>query len=306
MELFDALRARTSVRSYLTRVPGNRVQIDLLNYINNVPVLLPEADISIELLSFEDLLEYFPQEAEKMIKAPLYLAFKGNLDLYQFMNVGYYAEHAAIWLTGRDLASVWQTGFRIRQLQDDEILDEIKLSQSKSKRGKAANLSSSNSESLIESLENMTKPLMPAVLALGYSKQTTRRPASKKRLSKILLSDRSKINNNVLSLLEAARLAPSEYNTQPWRFAVEDENLIHIFMKEPILFNSLQRQYMRQVSMGCALGNMEIMAALRGIRLDYGFMDDIPEYGQSDDKLLYLGTIRIEKVYRQMMFGLDY
>ncbi len=288
MELFDALRARNSCRSYSSRVPGNRVQVDLLNYLNNVPVLLPEADIAIELLSYEDLLEYFPGEAENMIRAPLYLVFRGQMGLYQFMNIGYYAEHAAVWLTGRGLSSVWQTGFKIRTLQEDEFIDEIK---------------SDEDDDIPDVDQEYT--LMPAVLALGYPNNKNNKTRSKKKLSKISLTSTREMNNNVLSLIESARLAPSEYNFQPWRYAV-DGNLIHIFMKESNLFSSKQRQNSRQIAMGCSLGNMEIMAALRGIRLDYGFMDDVPEYGQSTKNMYYLGTITIEKVYTQMMFGIDY
>lgn len=289
MELFDALRARTSCRSFSSRVPGNKVQVDLLNYLNNVPVLLPEADISIELLSYEDLQEYFPGDAESMIRAPLYLAFRGNMGLYQFMNVGYYAEHAAVWLTGRGLGSVWQTGFKLRTLQEDEFIDEI----------------SQNESFDDDELESGVKSLLPAVFALGYPNNPSSKTTHKKKLSRISLTKVSEMNNNVLSLLEASRLAPSEYNFQPWRYAV-DGNLIHIFLKESNLFRSQQRQNTRQISMGSSLGNMEIMAALRGIRLDYGFMDDVPEYGQSRGNLYYLGTITVEKVYTQMMFGIDY
>lgn len=290
MELFDALRARTSVRSYLSKVPDNDIQVDLLNYLNNVPVLLPEADISIELLAYEDLFDYFPVEANQMVKAPLYLAFRGSLDLYQIMNVGYYAQHAAIWLTGRGLGSVWQSGFKIRKLQEDEIMEDI----------------NSANWDILDNASEEEKTIIPAVLALGYPKKKAKKPVRKKKLKQILLTDVKELNNNVLSLLEAARLAPSEYNAQPWYYAVEDNKLIHVFIKEPQMFNFPQRQNMRQLAMGCALGNMEIMAALRGIRLEYGFVDDLTDYGQSSKNLYYLGTILMEKVYKQMMFGIDY
>lgn len=299
MELFDALRARTSCRAYSSKVPGNKIQIDFLNYINNVPVLLPDADISIELMAYEDVLNYFPAYADKMIKAPLYLVFRGEMGLYQFMNIGYYAEHASIWLTSNGLASVWQSGFKLRNVYDDEFFDDIKLDQDY------------DADSYYQQSKSYNEnPLLPAVLALGYPKNDDRpKPTRKKKLKNILLSDRSSLNNNTLSLIEAARTAPSEYNYQPWRFSVESDNLIHIFMKDSVIFRSKQRQNMRQVSMGCALGNMAIMAALRGIRLDYGFVENLhmPDLNHFQGKnLYYLGTLRLEKVYRQMMFGIDY
>ncbi len=287
MELFDALRQRSSARAYSMQVPGNRIQVDLLNYLNNVPVLLPEADIAIELLAFEDMVDYFPSLAYAMVHAPLYLAFRGSLELYQLMNVGYYAQHASVWLTSQGLSSVWQTGFRFETVREDEVFYDEDPTASASLSGDEA--------------------LMPAVLALGYpAKKARRKQVPKYKLRKLLLNrDKTPPANNLLTLLEAARLAPSEYNLQPWRFATEGEDMIHLFMKDSFLFRSPQRRQMQQAAIGCALGNMEIMAALKGIEMEYGFMTRIPEHGAESKHLHYMGTVRIEKVWRQMMFGFD-
>lgn len=285
MELFDALRQRSSVRAYSMQVPGNRIQVDLLNYLNNVPVLLPEADIAIELLSYEDLLDYFPTIGPKMIHAPLYLVFRGELGLYQLMNVGYYAQHASVWLKSKGLGSVWQSGFRVETLQDDEIAYEE---------------NPAPSSGIIE------EPLLPAVLALGYAiKGAERKPKKKMKLKGLLLTKTAALNRNIHTLLEVARLAPSEYNIQPWRFAAVGDDIIHLFMNEAILFRSPQRQHMREAAMGCAIGNMEIMAALMGFEMEYGFMTQVPSFGKKSQKLHYMGTVRIQKVWRQMMFGYD-
>lgn len=286
MELFDALRQRNSARAYTMQVPGNRIQVDLLNYLNNVPVLLPEADIAIELLSFEDLLEYFPALGYQMVRAPLYLVFRGSLGLYQLMNVGYYAQHASVWLTSKGLSSVWQSGFHFETVQEDEVFAEDDPIHSPEVTGEQA--------------------LLPAVLALGYptNKKNTK-PVHKHKLRSLLLNNGIPLSNNVLTLLEAARLAPSEYNLQPWRFAAAGDDMVHLFLNEPLLFRSTQRKQMREAALGCAIGNMEIMAALKGIEMEYGFMQQIPAIGARSQKLRYLGTVRIEKVWRQMMFGFD-
>lgn len=286
MELFDALRQRCSVRAYSMQVPGNRVQVDLLNYLNNVPVLLPEADIAIELLAFDDMVEYFPSLAYAMVHAPLYLAFRGELGLYQLMNVGYYAQHASVWLASKGLGSVWQTGFRFETLQEDELVYE--------------------DDTAATSIFSGDEPLLPAVLALGFpDKKVKLKPVKKRKLRRLLLNKNEELSNNLLTLLEAARMAPSEYNMQPWRFASAGEDMVHLFMQDSRLFRSAQRRQMRQAAIGCALGNMEIMAALKGIEMEYGFMMQIPEYAGASKQLHYMGTVRIEKVWRQMMFGFD-
>lgn len=287
MELFDALRQRSSARSYSMQVPGNRVQLDLLNYLNNVPVLLPEADIAIELLAFEDMLDYFPSLAYTMVHAPLYLAFRGKLELYQLMNVGYYAQHAAVWLSSKGLSSVWQTGFRFQTVREDEVFYEGDPTSAEALSG--------------------DEPLLPAVVALGYpDKKHRQKIVPKYKLRKLLLNrGKEPLPNNLLTLLEAARLAPSEYNQQPWRFATQGEDMIHLFMMDSFLFRGTQRRQMRQAAIGCALGNMEIMAALKGIEMEYGFMTQVPDCGVQSKSLHYMGTVRIEKVWRQMMFGFD-
>lgn len=289
MELFDALRKRRSVRSYTMQVPGNRIQVDLLNYLNNIPVLLPEADIAIELLSFEDLLDYFPNQGPQMIHAPLYLVFKGNLALYQLMNVGYYGQHASIWLTSKGLGSVWQSGFVLETLQEDEFVFEEDPLRSEELTGEES--------------------LLPIVLALGYpgkGKQATGKPKSKAKLQHLILTPGSKLpQNDLLSLMDAGRLAPSEYNAQPWRFFPVGNDMIHLFMKPSRLFRSPQRSYMQEAAIGCAIGNMEIMAALKGMEMEYGFMPQVPSYGKHSEKMHYMGTIRTQKVYKQMMFGFN-
>ncbi len=286
MELFDALKKRYSARSYTMQVPGNRIQVDLLNYLNNIPVLLPEADIAIELLAYEDLLDYFPTLGYRMIHAPLYLVFRGKLGLYQLMNVGYYAQHASVWLTSKGLSSVWQSGFRFETVQEDELPYEEDPMQSAAVTGEEA--------------------LLPAVLALGYpNARTKRKQARKKKLRKLLLNPQVPLSNNLLTILEAARLAPSEYNLQPWRFASAGADMVHLFTKDPALFRSTQRRQMRESAIGCALGNMEIMAALKGIEMEYGFIQQVPSYGPGAKRLRYMGTVRIQKVWRQMMFGYD-
>ena len=286
MELFDALRKRKSVRNFSMQVPGNRIQVDLLNYLNNVPVLLPEADISIELLSYEDLLDYFPNMGPKMIHAPLYLVFRGELALYHLMNVGYYAEHASVWLTTKGLGSVWQSGFVLETLEDDEVYyEEDPL----------------NSPKVVGEAE-----LLPSVLALGYPSKSPGRKIRKYKLKKLLLNPGKHLpQNKLLPLLDAARLAPSEYNQQPWRFLTGSNDMIHLFMKENILLRNAQRRHMQEAAMGCALGNMEIMAALKGLEMEYGFMNQVPKDGQNKKNLHYMGTVQVKKAYKQMMFGFD-
>lgn len=72
------------------------------------------------------------------------------------------------------------------------------------------------------------------------------------------------IPTNIERILEAATLAPSSHNTQPWKFVVDD-NEIHIFpdFKRSLrVADPLYRELI--ISLGCALENLVVAARHEG------------------------------------------
>ena len=70
----------------------------------------------------------------------------------------------------------------------------------------------------------------------------------------------------VKEMLEAARLAPSSTNSQPWRFVVY-ENRIHVFSKKPLGERSLLNPF-TELNFGIMLANVMVAAEEVWIDLD--------------------------------------
>ena len=69
-----------------------------------------------------------------------------------------------------------------------------------------------------------------------------------------------------IAMLEAARLAPSSTNSQPWRFVVY-ENRIHVFSKKPLDEKSLLNPF-TELNFGIMLANVMVAAEEVWVDLD--------------------------------------
>ena len=67
-------------------------------------------------------------------------------------------------------------------------------------------------------------------------------------------------------ILEAARLAPSSLNSQPWRFVVY-ENRIHVFSKKPLHDKKLLNRF-QEMNFGIMLANVMVAAEEVWVDLD--------------------------------------
>ena len=87
-------------------------------------------------------------------------------------------------------------------------------------------------------------------------------------------------NEEVRKLIEIARLSPSSYNIQPWRFVIYS-NKIHIFVKSKILKHTLKFKY---INMGVMLGNISMGAEEFWIDIKLKEINDIKnkEYGDNE------------------------
>ena len=75
-------------------------------------------------------------------------------------------------------------------------------------------------------------------------------------------------------LLEAARLAPSAMNRQPWRF-VSSEDRIHLFVKKPGKLGYQTQQDFNLFDAGVALSHMLVTAEDQWFDLEYQKLDSI-------------------------------
>ena len=94
---------------------------------------------------------------------------------------------------------------------------------------------------------------------------------------------REDYDEEVAQMLEAARLAPSALNTQPWHFVVY-HNRIHFFIK-----NGKEQFPMHLVDMGICMAHMALAA---WIDVDFAYLESVAE--KKVRKYQYVSTMMIQ------------
>ena len=100
----------------------------------------------------------------------------------------------------------------------------------------------------------------------------------------------------VKEFLEVARLAPSAFNSQPWRFVVY-ENRVHVFSKQTVAHRRLLGKY-NEFDFGIMLANIMIAAEQLWVDVDLIRLDNIHTYGSSEqplcDQYHHAGTVKLK------------
>ena len=112
-------------------------------------------------------------------------------------------------------------------------------------------------------------------LAFGKSSEILHRDSSEaKRLPEEELTVyKEDISSDINELLNAARMAPSSLNSQPWRF-VAYHNRIHVFTKKyPIILRPISK--LKMLDMGIMLANMLIAADELWINVELDRLESI-------------------------------
>lgn len=238
MNLSEAIYVRKSVRNYMMEPISPRILEDIGNFYQEIPRLFPGIDTELGIIDNS-------RGQQKLkglfgIKAPYYLAlYSEKSDKYQ-MNAGYILEQLCLYLTAKGLGSC--------------IMGSAVVKGSQTMRG---------SKELI------------MMVAFGKSKEPHIRPQQEtKRLSlRELCVYKETPKEWELKVLEAARLAPSSYNGQPWRFVVYS-NRIHIFSKKA----SVDRfKKWDELNFGIMFAHIMIVAEELWLDLDLIRLEDISQ-----------------------------
>ena len=227
MNLYEAIFARKSVRSY-TDEPVSETMLDRIRqyYTEQVsPFESMETDFTIidAKKSPQPLLRLLS------VRAPYYMVFYSEEGPRYLMNAGYRMEQMNLFLCSIGLGACFVGSSRIRK-----------------------------------DLQQKGNLQMVGILAFGWPKEKlVRKHGEAKRLSlEELCVFKEQPRQWMKQLLEAARLAPSYMNQQPWRFVVFD-NRIHIFSKRHQLE---QMKKWEEVNFGTMFANM--MTAAEELWLD--------------------------------------
>ena len=195
MNLYEAIFSRKSVRNYEMEPIKAALLNEIKEYYDGIEGLNPgiRTDISI--------IDNTKGQNRKLslfgVKAPYYVALYSEEKEQALMNAGYIMEQLALFICTKGLGTCF--------------VGTVKPKGSNRK-------------------DNMKFVIL---LAFGHSRGSyTRKTIEARRLELQELCVFKEVPRQWMKqLLDSARLAPSSYNSQPWRFVVYD-NRIHVFAKK--------------------------------------------------------------------------
>lgn len=238
MNLYEGLYLRRSVRSYRMEP----VEEELLHYLEKFLEHLEMLDLS-QRVHF-DLVANTKREERYggllEVRAPYYLVVSAKPSPNYLVNAGFMLEQAMLYLLTKGLATCFLQ-YRGMPLAFAENYEPV------------------------------------VMLAFGRSDKNLYREAQKaKRKSlKEVAVWKTAVSDEIKWIVNAGRLAPSFWNSQPWRFVVY-ENRIHLFCrKNP--FVAAKEQKLRKVDAGIALANLYLAAEELWYRSEIVVSENIAE-----------------------------
>lgn len=218
MNLYEAIFARKSVRSFTNEAIPEDILDKVRDQFNQITAPFGKCRIDYSVLDNRKgqmrMLSMFS------VKAPYYLAFYSDESQNHMMNAGFIMEEIVLFLTTLGIGSCFIASRRVKH--DDQTKGGLSLA---------------------------------GLVAFGYPKgELTRKSADANRLPIDEICIFKEVPRQwVCQLLEAARLAPSALNSQPWRFVVYD-NRIHIFCKKHKAAEMTPRE---ELEFGIMLANLQ-------------------------------------------------
>lgn len=199
MNWYEAINIRKSVRRYSRRAVPPVLLKQIRNCAEKLSLLQEDSRCSIRI--------YNAREAHNRIRgafrvsAPYYMVVFTKKTAFAMVEAGCYAERLVLYMTTKGLGTCYQGCCRL-------ISSEIP--------------------------EGMQQAI---IIAFGYAEKslvrrterTNRRPLNK------LCHFKENADEEIRSMLKAARLAPSAFNCQPWRFTVCSDHIDLYLHKNPVL-----------------------------------------------------------------------
>lgn len=223
MNIYDTIFSRKSIRSYHQEKIKWEVLDDILKFADKLPMLVK--DIGVEYKLVINIEENQGFNGPFTVKAPYYIVLSSEKkDDYQ-LNAGYIMQQLSLYIESKGLGTCFMGG-----------------------------------ASPGMGLKNTIKYDYVITLAFGKPKEEPYRDyiLAKRHPENELVVYKEEVSSDLRKILEAARLAPSSINSQPWRFVVY-KNRIHVFTKKnPWLFKPMDK--MKMIDMGIMMANLLIAA----------------------------------------------
>lgn len=222
MNLYDAIGLRRSVRDFQMKPLEEADMLNFRKYKTDILPLYPEIPVKIESVGYEEI-RHKGKKGLFYVKAPYYISFLSRADEGYLLNAGYIMEELSLYLASKGIGSCYQGNMRIIENDDDGLCEVM-------------------------------------VMAAGYPRHYLyREEGSAKRNSfSKLCAFKEEPSKELMLILKAAALAPSSFNSQPWRFVVY-ANRVHIFVQKTV-FPSVAMEKLHMIDMGIVLNHMMVTA----------------------------------------------
>ena len=222
MNTFEAIFSRRSIRHFQYETIEWDVIADILQFADNLPMLIDDIAVEFKLVSNIETKQGF--HGPFHVRAPYYICISSEEKEDYLLNAVYLIQQLNLYIAAK--------GF-----------------------GACVVISSPGS-----GLKATMKYEYVAALAFGKSVASPYRESSaaKRFPESELVVYKEEVTPDIKQVLAAARLAPSTYNNQPWRFVVYN-NRIHVFAKKNV-FLAKALDYNKMIDMGIMMANLLLTA----------------------------------------------
>lgn len=253
MNIYEAMLVRKSVRRYKMEPIGSKLMEDIRDYMKELKALFPVIDTEMAIIDNTRQKEHFLSFFS--VKAPYYLAIYSEDKDKCKMNAGYLMQQMALYMCCKGLGTCFLASTRTR----------------------AQNTPSGDKRIVF-------------LMAFGKSMGShVRRPIEANRLPLADLCVYKEVARPWMKqILEAARMAPSYLNTQPWRFVVYD-NRFHIFSKKRSIEHLGKYD---EINFGIMFANIMLVAEEIWQEVDLIRLDDISQKTFANSQYILSAILR--------------
>lgn len=242
MSLYEAIYNRKSTRNYSKKSLSKDMLQNIKNEISLTDKLFQDSEVSLQIRSGEEMEDFVSGliGSYGKIEAPHYIIAFTSEDRKNLVNLGYVLEKIVLEITRLEVATCWMGS----HFDEEELKEEFSTS------------------------KGMTPQVLVAFGEPGEGEVALREDpdeAKRKDLSEIILGEIGEVPKDWVEIIDAAKMAPSAMNSQPWRFEV-GEGGTHLFIKSGEgIMNKLGETFgnlgeMNRIDAGIALRHVKIAA----------------------------------------------
>ena len=220
MTQYEAIGRRHSVRRFQMTAIDPHIMKQINCFIQTLAPLHPQAAYRIAVVEAYNTQKHV-FKGMFLVQAPYYLVLSAKDHPFAAVNAGYVMEQLVLYLVSK--------GFATCYLGDAKQKTEL----------------------------DQYRPMI--VVAFGKAAASAAKKTSGRKKLTELVYQPPVAQQNARKIIEAARIAPSAFNLQPWRFLPEDGK-IHIFMKKDGLVRTKRMTELSLLDMGIAMCHMALAA----------------------------------------------